>query len=184
MQEVLRRSVTLVLGGARSGKSRRALEIASRAQAVVFVATAQACDEEMRAKIERHRLERPSHWQTVEEPLDLAGVILRWGADCDLIVLDCLTLFAANLLEAHAHDAKAIHNRIAEICGAVRVARCSLVLVSNEVGCGVVPAYPVGRRFQELLGEINQRMAVEADNVTLMVAGLPLAIKGNIEGVP
>jgi adenosylcobinamide kinase/adenosylcobinamide-phosphate guanylyltransferase len=183
MQEVHRRSVTLVVGGVRSGKSRFGLEIASRSSAVCFVATARVSDEEMRRKIARHRAERPPHWQTLEEPLDLAGAIAANAAHSDLLLVDCLTLFAANLMEAHAEDAAAIEDRMAALCRAIENARCSIVLVSNEVGSGIVPVYPAGRRFRDLLGEINQRMAAVADRVVLMVAGLPLAVKGSAEGL-
>jgi adenosylcobinamide kinase/adenosylcobinamide-phosphate guanylyltransferase len=181
MLEVHRRSVTLVLGGVRSGKSRFALEIAARFSAVCFVATAQASDEEMRRKIARHRAERPPHWQTLEEPLDLAGAIAANEAHSNLLLVDCLTLFAANLMEAHGEDAAAIEGRMAALCRAIENARCSIVLVSNEVGSGIVPAYHAGRRFRDLLGELNQRMAAIADRVVLMVAGLPLAVKGSAE---
>jgi adenosylcobinamide kinase/adenosylcobinamide-phosphate guanylyltransferase len=183
MQEVHRKSVTLVLGGVRSGKSRFALEIASRSSTVCFVATAQASDEEMRRKIERHRGERPAHWWTVEEQLDLARVIALSDAQCELVLIDCLTLFAANLMEAHGEDAAAIENCVAALCAAVQNASCSIVLVSNEVGSGIVPAYQAGRRFRDLLGELNQRLAAIANEVVLMVAGLPLEIKGHVEGL-
>ena len=183
MQEVHRRSVTLVLGGVRSGKSRFALEIASRSSAVCFVATARASDEEMHRKIALHRAERPPHWQTLEEPLDLVGAIAANEAHSDLMLVDCLTLFAANLMEAQGADAAAIADQLAALCRAIANAHCSIVLVSNEVGSGIVPAYQAGRHFRDLLGEINQRMASIADCVVLMVAGLPLAIKGSAEGL-
>jgi adenosylcobinamide kinase/adenosylcobinamide-phosphate guanylyltransferase len=183
MQEVHRRSVTLVLGGVRSGKSRFALEIASRSSAVCFVATARASDEEMHRKIARHRAERPAHWWTVEEQLELARAVALSDAQCELVLVDCLTLFSANLMEAHGEDAAAIESQIAALCDATKNARCSIVLVSNEVGSGIVPAYQAGRRFRDLLGEINQRIAAIADCVVLMVAGLPLAIKGSTEGL-
>ncbi len=181
MQEVHRRSVTLVLGGVRSGKSRFALEIAARSSAVCFVATARASDDEMRGKIARHRAERPPHWQTLEEPLDLADAITGHEGQTDLALVDCLTLFAANLMETHGEDAAAIEDRMAALCRAIENARCSIVLVSNEVGSGIVPAYQAGRRFRDLLGELNQRIAAIADRVVLMVAGLPLAVKGSAE---
>lgn len=184
MQESHRNSVTLVLGGVRSGKSRFALQLAARARDVVFVATAQASDAEMRAKIERHQRERPAHWRTVEEPLDLAGVISGCSAACELMVIDCLTLFAANLMEAYGEEVAALDDRITQLCRAIQLAECALVLVSNEVGSGIVPAYPAGRRFRDVLGEINQRIAAQADRVVLMVAGLPLAMKGAIEEMP
>ena len=107
MQSTSRNSVTLVLGGVRSGKSRYAQQLGERLQRVVFVATGAAGDEEMRLKIERHRNSRPSHWQTIEEPLHLAEVIYAHGPGSDLIIIDCLTFFATNLLHAYGDDAVA-----------------------------------------------------------------------------
>jgi adenosylcobinamide kinase / adenosylcobinamide-phosphate guanylyltransferase len=181
MQETHQGSVTLVLGGARSGKSRYAQQLAEQSRHVVFVATAKASDEEMRAKIDRHREDRPKEWPTVEEPLDLPKVLAEHELESEVIIVDCLTIFAANLLEAEGENSHAIELRVEGLCEALRAAQCAVVLVSNEVGSGVVPAYPVGRRYRDLLGEINQRVARLADDVVLMVAGLPLALKGHVE---
>jgi adenosylcobinamide kinase / adenosylcobinamide-phosphate guanylyltransferase len=181
MQETRRGSVTLVLGGARSGKSRYAQQLAEQSRDVVFIATARASDEEMRAKIERHREDRPKEWSTIEEPLDLPKVLAEHQLASEVIVVDCLTIFAANLLEAAGEGSNAIERRVEALCEALRTAQCNVVLVSNEVGSGVVPPYPVGRRFRDLLGEINQKVARVADDVVLMVAGLPLALKGHVE---
>ena len=181
MQQTEIKPVTLVLGGVRSGKSRHAQELARRASRVTFIATAEhRDDQEMLRKIELHRAERPGHWATIEEPLDLAGAIQSAAGDCDLLLIDCLTLFAANILEADGEDAERLESRIDTFCAALKSVPCSIVLVSNEVGSGVVPAYPLGRRFRDLVGEINQRVAALADNVLLMVAGLPLALKGSV----
>lgn len=181
MQRSHRRSVTLVLGGVRSGKSRFALELAMRATSVTFVATARSCDDEMRSKIERHRAERPSHWDTKEALLAIAEAVRAEDDRNQLVVVDCLTLFASNLMEAHGEDRSAIACAVDELCGSLRDADRSVVLVSNEVGSGIVPAYVAGRQFRDLLGEINQRVAAVSDQVVLMIAGLPLAIKGNLE---
>jgi adenosylcobinamide kinase/adenosylcobinamide-phosphate guanylyltransferase len=178
------RDVTLVLGGVRSGKSRYALQLAAPAQRVTFLATAERReDDEMRRKIERHRAERPEHWMTIEEPLKLATVIGS-VTDCDLLLIDCLTLFAGKLLDVFGDDSVAISENIAALCAALEAPPCSVVLVSNEVGSGVVPAFELGRRYRDLLGEINQRVAAIADHVLLMVAGLPLKLKSplNKEG--
>src|ERR1700761_3263646 len=164
-----RRTVTLVLGGVRSGKSRYAQELGERAERVVFVATAQAGDDEMRRKIDRHRESRPTQWSTVEEPVALAGAVLQHGPGCDLILIDCLTFFATNLLLAEAGESP-----VEKLCAVLADPPCAVVLVSNEVGSGVVPAYPLGRQFRDLLGEINQRVAAIASDVVLLVAGLPL----------
>jgi adenosylcobinamide kinase/adenosylcobinamide-phosphate guanylyltransferase len=181
MQETRQGSVTLVLGGVRSGKSRYAQQLAEQSDRVMFVATAKISDDEMQRKIERHREERPTTWTTVEEPLELARVLAHHQLDYDVMVMDCLTIFAANLLEEEGENDEAIEQRIEAFCAALRSADCSVVLVSNEVGSGVVPAYPLGRRYRDLLGEINQRVARVADDVVLMVAGLPLALKGHLE---
>jgi adenosylcobinamide kinase/adenosylcobinamide-phosphate guanylyltransferase len=181
MQEMRHSSITLVLGGVRSGKSRYAQQLAERESRVIFVATAKASDDEMHRKIERHRSERPAEWITVEEPLELVQVLAQKARDCDVMVVDCLTVFAANLLETEGEDQSAIERRVEALCVALQSASCSVVLVSNEVGSGVVPAYPLGRRYRDLLGEINQSVARIADDVVLMVAGLPLALKGHLE---
>jgi adenosylcobinamide kinase/adenosylcobinamide-phosphate guanylyltransferase len=184
MQEPHRNRVTLVLGGVRSGKSRFALEIASGAPNVTFIATARSSDDEMRRKIERHQSERPSHWRTREEPLQLAEAISSEQDASETTIVDCLTMFAANLMEAYGEDRAAIDAAIGAFCSALRKTDRRIVLVSNEVGSGIVPAYAAGRQFRDLLGEMNQRVAAVADNVVLMVAGLPLPIKGGIEDRP
>jgi adenosylcobinamide kinase/adenosylcobinamide-phosphate guanylyltransferase len=181
MQETHQGSVTLVLGGVRSGKSRYAQQLVEQSRPVVFVATARITDDEMRAKIARHREDRPKEWLTVEEPLELPKALVEHELESEVIVVDCLTIFAANLLEAEGENNEAIERRVDELCDALRRVQCNVVLVSNEVGSGVVPAYPLGRRYRDLLGEINQRVAAIADDVVLMVAGLPLALKGHLE---
>jgi adenosylcobinamide kinase/adenosylcobinamide-phosphate guanylyltransferase len=176
------RDVTLVLGGVRSGKSRYAQQLAARARRVTFIATAEHRDDrEMQRKIERHRAERPEHWDTVEEPLDLASAIESRAHSCDILLIDCLTLFAAKVLEVHGEDEKSIASRVDALCTALQTSRCSVVVVSNEVGSGVVPAFEMGRRYRDLLGEINQHVAAVATRVFLMVAGLPLALKGLVD---
>jgi len=174
------RNVTLVLGGVRSGKSRYALQLAAGTQRVTFLATAERReDEEMQRKIERHRAERPRHWTTIEEPLNLA-VAIGSASNCDLLLIDCLTLFAGKLLEVHGENLGAIAAGVDALCAALTDPFCAVVLVSNEVGSGVVPAFELGRRYRDLLGEINQRVAAIADHVVLMVAGLPLTLKGSL----
>jgi adenosylcobinamide kinase / adenosylcobinamide-phosphate guanylyltransferase len=184
MQETRQSSVTLVLGGVRSGKSRYAQQLAAQSRRVVFVATAQITDDEMRAKIQLHKEDRPAEWLTVEEPLELPKALAQNDLECDTIVVDCLTIFAANLLETEDENNSAIERRVQALCEALQAVQCSVVLVSNEVGSGVVPPYPLGRRYRDLLGEINQRVARIADDVVLMVAGLPLALKGHLEVTP
>ena len=174
-------SVTLVLGGVRSGKSRLAQQIAEHAERVTFIATAERRDDhEMHAKIARHRSERPSGWITIEEPIQLAHAIREAGAESDVVLIDCLTLFASNLLEAYEEDPDGLETQIDDLLLALSQSPCSVVLVSNEVGSGVVPAYELGRRFRDLVGEINQRVASIAGTVLLMVAGLPFPLKGSV----
>jgi adenosylcobinamide kinase / adenosylcobinamide-phosphate guanylyltransferase len=174
------RDVTLVLGGVRSGKSRYALQLAARARRVTFLATAERREDvEMQRKIKRHRAERPQHWTTIEEPLNLATAIGS-VSNCDLLLIDCLTLFAGKLLEVHGENQAAIDANVDALCAALKAPPCSVVLVSNEVGSGIVPAFELGRQYRDLLGEINQRVASIADDVVLMVAGLPLTLKSSI----
>jgi adenosylcobinamide kinase / adenosylcobinamide-phosphate guanylyltransferase len=183
MQNICSHPVTLVLGGVRSGKSSYAQRLGANAARVTLVATARASDEEMRQKIERHRATRPPQWQTLEEPLELPRAITTHGPHCDLMIVDCLTIYAANLLEATGDDAGYLAQQTEELCRVLARPACSVVLVSNEVGSGVVPPYAVGRRFRDLLGELNQQIAATADAVVLMVAGLPLVLKGSAEAL-
>ena len=181
MQQSFTKSVTLVLGGVRSGKSRYAQQLAQRVDRVTFVATAEHRDDpEMRVKIDRHRADRPATWTTIEEPLHLSAAIRDAGNASDAVLIDCMTLFAANLLEAYDGNEVGLELEISRFCETLKTPSCSIILVSNEVGSGVVPAYESGRKFRDLVGEINQRVAAIADNVLLMVAGLPLVIKGSI----
>jgi adenosylcobinamide kinase / adenosylcobinamide-phosphate guanylyltransferase len=180
MEAVCRNPVTLVLGGVRSGKSHYAQQLGESLGRVVFLATAHASDDEMRRKVARHRNSRPAHWQTVEEPLRLAEAVVQYGSECDLMIIDCLTFFAANLLDADGDE----QIRIDALCSVLASPPCAVVLVSNEVGSGVVPEYPSGRRFRDLLGEMNQSVARVASNVLLLVAGLPLVLKGKLEAAP
>jgi adenosylcobinamide kinase/adenosylcobinamide-phosphate guanylyltransferase len=183
MQQHEGNSVVFILGGVRSGKSRYAQQLAEQFGRVTFVATAERRDdEEMHRKIARHRAERPAHWTTVEEPLVLGRVVQSIEHDCDAILIDCLTLYGANLLEAYGSNEADLNACVDDLCAALKATPCKVILVSNEVGSGVVPAYALGRRFRDLVGEINQRVAGIADTVLLMVAGLPLPLKGSVCG--
>lgn len=179
MQQAGPRTVTLVLGGVRSGKSRFALQQACGFARVCFVATATASDPEMTEKVRRHRAERPNHWETIEEPLALGDAIRAAGARSDAVLVDCLTIFAANLLALERPQASQHVDRLLE---AIVRTSASVILVSNEVGSGVVPPYESGRQFRDLLGELNQKVAAVADTAVLLVAGLPLVLKGTLEG--
>jgi adenosylcobinamide kinase/adenosylcobinamide-phosphate guanylyltransferase len=184
MQMRDRKSVTLVLGGVRSGKSRWAQALAGNCERVAYVATAQARDREMDEKIRRHQADRPADWKTLEEPLELARVLLNHGEKFDLLLVDCLTVFVSNLMETAETDGVSMERRVDAFLEALRLIPASVILVSNEVGSGVVPPYPTGRVYRDALGELNQRVAAIADNVVLMVAGLPLALKGSIGARP
>jgi adenosyl cobinamide kinase/adenosyl cobinamide phosphate guanylyltransferase len=162
-------SLVLLLGGARSGKSELALRLAERSgREVVFVATAEARDDEMRERIERHRAERPGAWATVEEPLDLAGALARVRPETCAIV-DCLSLWVSNLMERglDAEDSAP---------AAAAAARPLTIAVSNEVGLGVVPATPLGRAYRDVLGRVNRIWADAADETYLVVAGRVLRL--------
>ena len=137
----------------------------------------------MRDRIARHRAERPREWLTVEEPLDVAGTCRRLAPQLDLIVVDCLTVWVANLLDRGRDDA-AILSDADELAAVLGERGVSLIVVSNEVGEGVHPPTEIGLRFRDLLGAVNQRIAAAADLVTLMVAGIPVPIKRAAPGPP
>jgi adenosyl cobinamide kinase/adenosyl cobinamide phosphate guanylyltransferase len=168
-------SVTFLLGGARSGKSTLATELASSwGGAVTVIATGQARDDEMAERIRAHRAERPSEWQTVEEPLELQGALSAVPDDTAAIV-DCLSLWVSNLVERGDEDEQVLGR--SERVVAIAQARTSpTIVVSNEVGLGVVPPSPLGRRYRDLLGRVNAQWAAAADEAALVVAGrrLPL----------
>jgi adenosylcobinamide kinase/adenosylcobinamide-phosphate guanylyltransferase len=173
---VSRPRILLVLGGVRAGKSAFAVaRAAERGERVAFVATAEAGDPEMAARIARHRAGRPPDWTTVEAPLALGGALADLDGKADAVVVDCLNLWVANQLgwEPALTDEQLLA-RTADV-----VARRSfeLILVSNEVGGGVHPETALGRRFRDALGAVNQAVAVGADEVVLLVAGCPLWLK-------
>lgn len=164
----------LVLGGQRSGKSRYAEQLVMGSGASrVYIATAAAGDEEMAQRIAAHRNRRGAEWRTVEEPLDLARAIEREAGDGFHLLVDCLTVWAANLIGA-GRDIEAETARLAE---AVREARGDILLVSGEVGLGIIPDNALARRYADALGIVNQRVAEVADRVVLVAAGLPLVLK-------
>lgn len=182
--------VTLLIGGARAGKSRIAQSLAGRAgHRVIFVATATAGDEEMADRIARHQAERPAHWTTIEEPLDLPGALA--GRRADAVILDCVTLWVSNrLLDATGTEgridadelARALAAEAASFVEAARTAAGATVIVTNEVGLGLVPEYPLGRAFRDVLGSVNAHLATLADHVVLVVAGQQLTINGSPRG--
>jgi adenosylcobinamide kinase / adenosylcobinamide-phosphate guanylyltransferase len=176
--------VTLVLltGGARSGKSSLAVTLAARDGAdVVFLATGEARDDEMAARIERHRAERPAHWTTVEEPVRVTEAIDAIDPSACLVV-DCLSLWVANLLEHD--DAAAIERAAAAAARAAAARDGTTIVVTNEVGLGVVPATPVGRAYRDVLGRVNAMWAQHATEAYLVVAGRVLPLLRTTEVLP
>ncbi len=173
--------LTFILGGARSGKSAFAVEIARQYKRVTYVATAQVLDEEMQERVERHKKLRPSSWQVIESPTGVAGVVegLK-SSGVDLILIDCLTLYVTNLLlDDNKKDAKEdyITGEIDRLCSVSRNVDANVVMVSNEVGLGIVPPEPLGRRFQDITGRVNQIAASQADEVYFIIAGIPQRLK-------
>jgi len=169
----------LVLGGVRSGKSREALRLAASLPPGfrgAFLATAQAIDADMRARIERHQAERPRGWVTVEEPHDVVRALEGMATRHDVVVLDCITLWVANLY-LRGEKAAAVVDAADGLARFIGLRRASLIIVSNEVGAGVHPPTEVGLHFRDILGEVNQRIAAAVDRVTYMVAGIPSIIK-------
>ncbi len=170
-------TVTLITGGARSGKSSQALKLALPYQRRFFVATGQALDEEMAARIEFHRMTRPPDFQTVEEPVQVAAALERLADRADLVVLDCLTLWISNLMQRHEADG-AILAQADTLAATLKDALFASIVVTDEVGAGIVPTdHAESRRFRDLLGWTNQKVAAVADQVLLMVAGYSIKVK-------
>lgn len=172
------KQLILVLGGARSGKSRFALERgAALGREKVFIATAQPSDKEMARRIERHRRERPEGWKVLEEPLHLAEGIQSMSGKAEVAVIDCLTLWLSSLLTAFEENEEKVLGEIERLVKIARSVDLSVVAVSNEVGLSEVPVHPLARRFRDLSGLLHQRWAAEADEVYWMMAGIAVPIK-------
>lgn len=183
----------LILGGARSGKSllaeQRALEFAGQpGRKVIYIATAQALDGEMARRVAHHRARRPAEWGCVEETLHLAQRLRELAAADTCLLVDCLTLWLSNLLFAgaaatqaeagQALDCPVFSGETEALFTTLPTLPGRIILVSNEVGCGIVPMHPVSRRFADEQGRLNQRLAAVCERVTLVAAGLPLVLKG------
>ena len=177
-------NITLILGGARSGKSSHAQKLAeATGRSVTFLATAQALDEEMSTRIEKHRAERPAGWETLEIPCDIALHVPQMQSE--VAILDCITLLVSNLLMQFVRDdlvdeepfMVAVQKEVEELIAVIHEQRQNWFIISNEVGLGLVPPYQMGRVYRDALGWANQRLAREADHVMFMVAGIPMMVK-------
>jgi len=176
--------LVLILGGARSGKSSYAQSLAdATGNSVTFIATAQALDDEMSARIQKHRAERSANWETLEIPLGITTHVKQIKSD--VVILDCITLLVTNLLMQFVKDdlvdempfMQAVQKEVEELIVMVREQKQDWLIISNEVGLGLVPPYQMGRVYRDWLGWANQRLAREADKVIFMVAGIPTVVK-------
>ena len=178
----------LLIGGARSGKSHFAQELAPKlGEPVLFVATAEAGDEEMQRRIEAHRRSRPAEWSTLEVTTHIGSQIVQNIGDARVVIVDCITLLVNNIMGQHGYqtdeqiDASHIESEVAgeinELIECINRVDASFILVTNEVGTGLVPVSSTGRLYRDVLGKANQILAEHADEVYLMVAGLPVPIK-------
>lgn len=169
--------ITLILGGARSGKSSYALSLAKKYKKVAFIATCLGLDKEMRERIRLHKEARPKHWETFEEPKELAKLIGKLNNGFDCILIDCLTLLVSNLVLA-GNKQEQVFKKIKELLFVLSKKKARVILVSNEVGLGLVPTNKLGRDFRDVSGRVNRMVAKNADKVFFVVAGIPLKIKG------
>lgn len=169
--------IIFILGGARSGKSAYALNLAKeKSRKVLYVATAQAKDSEMRKRIARHMSARPRHWKTIEEPLDLIKALQNRENKYEIIIIDCLTLYLSNLMH-EGFKSIAIVNIITDTARYLTTLKETVFLISNEVGLGIVPENKLAREFRDIAGTTNQIMAKQADEVVFIQAGIPLKLK-------
>lgn len=177
------RSLTFILGGARSGKSAHGLKLAFEYRRVLFVATAQAWDDEMRHRIDVHRTERPPEWGTLEAAANVGEALLAADYAADCILLDDMTLLASNVILNLPDDVdtptaeKAVLAETGRLLEALDQIDADVIIVSNEVGLGIVPATKLGRNYRDALGRANQLLAKAADRVLFMVSGLPMTVK-------
>ena len=185
-----RARITLISGGARSGKSSFAQELALKSgQTVLFVATAEAGDEEMRQRIEEHKRARPESWRTLETRTQIGSQIAQQIGEAKTVVIDCITLLVNNVFSKHGGhgdreiDAgqveKGVTAEIGELVRCIGKVQAGFIIVTNEVGLGIVPADRMSRLYRDLLGRANQTLALHADEVYLMVSGLPLRLKAS-----
>jgi adenosylcobinamide kinase/adenosylcobinamide-phosphate guanylyltransferase len=168
--------IVLILGGARSGKSTFALSLAKKCKKVGFIATCQALDKEMEDRISRHREVRPASWRTFEETRGVASMLSKMGNGFDCIIIDCLTLLISNLILSGNNDNE-ILKEMADVMNNLRTKKAKTIIVSNEVGLGIVPKNKLARNFRDIAGKVNQLVANAADEVFFSVSGIPTKIK-------
>ena len=168
--------ITLVLGGARSGKSSFALGLAKKYKKVGFIATCDGLDREMRERIKKHKILRPKNWATFEKNKHIVSALDDMGNNFDCIIIDCLTLWVSNLLLSKNKEEKIAQEAVA-VLARLKKNKARAILVSNEVGLGLVPVNKLGRKFRDIAGRVNQLAAKEADEVFFTVSGIPTKIK-------
>lgn len=172
--------LTLILGGARSGKSAFAVELGKKYERVTYIATARIIDDEMRERVKMHQRLRPPSWKTLEVPFHADKVFSDLKGQTDLVLLDCITLYIANILFDEKSPEKKedyILEEVDKLCEAAKKWTADVILVSNEVGMGIVPENALARQFRDIAGLVNQRIAQKADSVFLISAGLPIKVK-------
>jgi len=169
---------TLILGGCRSGKSSHALALANQVlgDRKIFMATSVPTDGEMQERVEKHIQERGDSWQTAEVPVDIPEKIELLAPDVDVILVDCLTLWVSNLM-FNEFDSQKIFKKTELLTQVLKKTACPVIMVSNEVGSGIVPENALARKFRDMAGFVNQKVAAASDRVTLVVAGIPMGIK-------
>lgn len=177
--------IIFLLGGARSGKSSYAIELAKRiSDKVLYLATGVPCDDETKAKIEKHKKARPKSWTVIEKPLNVETALKEIDNSIEVVIIDCFTFWVSNLL-LHYQDKKVdssyleteITTRVLQVISIARNIKAQVIIVSNEVGLGIVPETSLGRIFRDILGRANQMVTASADEVLLMVAGIPIKVK-------
>jgi adenosylcobinamide kinase/adenosylcobinamide-phosphate guanylyltransferase len=177
----MEKKLIFITGGCRSGKSRFALDYANQHfSKKMYLATCEALDQEIAQRIEHHKKMRGPEWHTIEEPIEISDQIKLHGDEVEVIVLDCITLWLSNLLMRRKDDLE-IMEEISRFINTIKEKQTSLILVSNEVGLGIVPVDPLGRRFRDLSGMANQKIAEVVNTVILMVSGIPIFLKGKDE---
>jgi len=172
------KKVIFITGGCRSGKSRYALDYVNQHfLKKLYLASCEALDEEMAQRIEHHKKMRGPEWHTIEEPVEIVDKIRQYGDKVEVILLDCITLWLSNILMKWDSDSR-IMDEVDRFVDVIKQSPTSFIIVSNEVGMGIVPAEPLGRRFRDLSGMVNQKIAEVADTVIYMVSGIPMFLKG------